>query len=202
MRLLLLHVLAISAFALGAPSRPRNLVIHERRAAEPVVWARSRRLEAHKVLPLRIGLKQQNMHELEELLMSVAHPESPTYGQHWSPEQVASHFAPSEASISGVKSWLSDTGFHPDRIRISPSKGWIEVNATVAEVEDLLDAEYYVYTHPSGYEQTSSCYTLWCQRISCLSYMFDRLRVLLSAGPHPRARGTHQTDGSFRSSPS
>ena len=165
MRLLLLQVLASCAFAVGAPSHRRDLVLHERRAAEPVAWVKSRRLEAYKVLPLRIGLKQQNTHELEKLLMSIAHPESPTYGQYWSPEQIADHFAPSEASISSVKSWLSETGFHPDRIRVSPSKGWIDVNATVAEVEDLLDAEYYVYTHPSGYEQTSSCYALWCWRI-------------------------------------
>jgi tripeptidyl-peptidase I len=159
---LLLQVLAICTFTVGAPSRRQNFVLHERRAAEPVAWTKARRLEAHKVLPLRIGLKQQNMHNLEELLMSIAHPESPTYGQHWSPEQVADYFAPSDASISSVESWLSGTGLHPDRIRVSPSKGWIEVNATVAEVEDLLNTEYYVYTHPSGYEQTSSCCNLCC----------------------------------------
>jgi tripeptidyl-peptidase I len=157
---LLLQVLAICAFAAGAPSRRWNFALHERRAAEPVAWTKTRRLEAHKVLPLRIGLKQQNTHELEELLMSIAHPESPTYGQHWSPQRVADYFAPSEASIFSVKSWLSDTGFHPDRIRVSFSNGWIEVNATVAEVEDLLSAEYYVYAHPSGHEQISSCCNL------------------------------------------
>jgi tripeptidyl-peptidase I len=156
---LLLQVLAICAFAVGAPSRRGgwNFVLHERRAAEPVAWTKTRRLEAHKVLPLRIGLKQQNTHELEEILMSIAHPESPTYGQHWSPQRVADYFAPSEASISSVKSWLFDAGFHPDRIRVSLSKGWMEVKATVAEVENLLSAEYYVYTHPSGHEQISSC---------------------------------------------
>ncbi|KAI0256021.1 subtilisin-like protein [Lactifluus subvellereus] len=172
MRLLLLHVLAICAFAVGAPSRRSNLVLHERRAVEPIAWVKTRRLEAHKVLPLRIGLKQKNTHELEKLLMSIAHPESPTYGQYWSPEQIADYFAPSEASISSAKSWLSDTGFHPDRIRVSPSKGWIDVNATVAEVEHLLDAEYYVYTHPSGHEQTS------CESYSVPEYMREHVELI------------------------
>ncbi|KAI0256020.1 subtilisin-like protein [Lactifluus subvellereus] len=172
MRLLLLHVLAICAFAVGAPSRRSNLVLHERRAVEPIAWVKTRRPEAHKVLPLRIGLKQKNTHELEKLLMSIAHPESPTYGQYWSPEQIADYFAPSEASISSVKSWLSDTGFHPDRIRVSPSKGWIDVNATVAEIEHLLDAEYYVYTHPSGHEQTS------CESYSVPDYIREHVELI------------------------
>ena len=30
------------------------------------------------------------LHQLEEMLMSVAHPDSRTYGQHWFPEHVAS----------------------------------------------------------------------------------------------------------------
>jgi tripeptidyl-peptidase I len=180
---LLLQLLVIGAFVAAAPSpsRRHNFVLHERRTSQPVTWTQTRRLEPRKVLPLRIGLKQQNAHEIEELLMSIAHPDSPTYGQHWSPERVASYFAPSKASISTVKTWLSDSGLHPDRIRISLSNGWIEVNATVAEVEDLLDTEYYVYTHPSGHEQISLCYKLCCPDISCLTHIYDRLRMLLSA---------------------
>jgi tripeptidyl-peptidase I len=179
---LLLQVLAICVFVAAAPSpsRRHNFVLHERRTGHPVTWTQTRRLESHKVLPLRIGLKQQNVHQIEELLMSIAHPDSPTYGQHWSPERVASYFAPSEPSISTVKTWLSDSGLHPDRIRISLSNGWIEVNATVAEVEDLLDAEYYVYTHRSGHEQISPFYKLCCPDISCLTDIHDRLRVLLN----------------------
>ncbi|KAI9451656.1 subtilisin-like protein [Russula earlei] len=153
MLLSFLQILAISSLVAAAPSRRANYVVHERRAAEPVTWMKSRRLDPDKVLPLRIGLAQQNLHELEDLLMSVAHPDSPTFGQHWSPERVAEHFAPSEDTISTVKLWLINEGFRGDRIRVSPSKGWIDVNATASEVESLLDAEYHVYTHPSGHEQ-------------------------------------------------
>jgi tripeptidyl-peptidase-1 len=155
MRLSFFFLLAICTLVAGAPSRRVGYVVHEKRTVEPVAWFRTRRLEAHKILPLRIGLTQQNIHELEELLMSVAHPDSPTFGQHWSPGRVMEHFAPSQVTVSTVRSWLIASGFHPARIRVSHNKGWIDVNATTSEVESLLDAEYYVYTHPSGHEQIS-----------------------------------------------
>jgi tripeptidyl-peptidase-1 len=184
MRFLFLCLLAISGCSLvaAAPSRRASYVMHEKRAAEPVDWHKTRRLEAHRVLPLRIGLTQQNIHELEELLMSVSHPDSPTFGQHWSPERVIEHFAPSEATISTVKGWLIASGFDRARIRVSHNKGWIDVNATTSEVELLLNTEYHVYTHPSGHEQISSCSTaISYPRILGLTHLRDRLRVLFSA---------------------
>src|SRR5712672_4749579 len=151
---LLLQVFAFCSLVAGLTSRT-NYVVHERRAAEPVDWVKTRRLNADKVLPLRIGLAQQHLHELEEILMSVSYPDSPMYGKHWSRERVVEHFAPNKVTTDAVKAWLIDSGFHPDRIRVSPSKGWLDIKATVSEVESLLDAEYHVYTHSSGHEQIS-----------------------------------------------
>jgi len=162
MRLLFFWVLAIGPLVAGAPSRNAHYVVHERRAVEPVNWVKTRRLEAHKSLTVRIGLAQQNLHELEETLMSVAHPDSQKYGQHWSPERVAEYFAPSETTVSMVKSWLMDAGFHPERLYHSRSKGWITVKADVSEAESLLKAEYYLYTHPSGRKQIGPCGTPHC----------------------------------------
>lgn len=57
----------------------------------------------------------------------------------------------SEESADEVASWLADSGFAPERINQHANKGWIEVNdATVAEIEDLLQTEYYVYGHKHG----------------------------------------------------
>ena len=182
MRFSFLCFLAICTLVAAAPSRRGGYVVHESRAPEPVAWAKTRRLEAYNVIPLRIGLTQQNMHQLQELLMSVSRPDSPTFGQHWSPERVVEHFAPSEDTVSKVKNWLIASGFNPGQIRVSHNKGWIDVNATTAEVEYLLDTEYHVYTHSSGHVQISPCCSTICYpRMSCLTYMYDRLRVLLSA---------------------
>lgn len=141
-----------AAYAVPSP-RSTTHILHEKRAMEPTGWTQSRRLDADRVLPMRFGLTQQNMHRLEELLEAVSHPESPTYGKHYSPSEIVETFAPSKATIDEVTNWLLGAGISRDRLRLSVNKGWIHVNATTAEVEDLLKAEYHVYTHPSGVEQ-------------------------------------------------
>ncbi|KAI0694701.1 subtilisin-like protein [Earliella scabrosa] len=89
------------------------------------------------------------------MLLAVSHPLSPSYGKHWSPQDIVDTFAPSEETIRRVAEWLEEEGIARGRMRLSASKGWIEVNATVAEAERILDTEYHVYTHPSGAEQIS-----------------------------------------------
>ena len=144
---------ALLSVAVAAPSRRSPLVLHETRAAEPLEWAPIGRLDSNKILPMRFGLTQQNLHLVEEMLMAVSHPESPSYGKHYTPAEIVDTFAPSNETISAVTSWLIDSGFAPNRLRLSANKGWISLEATTSEVEDLLNAEYHVYTHPSGDQQ-------------------------------------------------
>ena len=137
-------------FAVPSSSLRSDHVVHEIRAAEPIHWAKTGRLNSNSVLPMRFGLVQQNLHRLEEMLMSVSHPDSPKYAQHFTPMEVVDTFAPSEETISAVTNWLVDSGFSRDRLRLSTNKGWIHVNASTSEVENLLNTEYHVYSHPSG----------------------------------------------------
>jgi tripeptidyl-peptidase I len=144
---------SIVSTVFAAPAHSTH-VVHERRAAEPdSSWTLTRHVESDRTLPLRIGLAQSNLHELEGLLTAVSDPASLTYGQHWSPEAVANHFAPSQESHDRVVAWLRGSGIEPQRLKLSPSRGWISVNATIGEVEDLLKTEYHVWTHSSGVEQ-------------------------------------------------
>lgn len=148
--------LTVASVAIAAPSKRFSHVVHEKRAFEPIDWIQDRRLEATKVLPMRIGLTQQNLHRLEEMLLSVSHPESAKYGQHFTPKEVADAFAPHDDSIAAVKAWLTDAGIHEDRLKLSPGKGWIEFDATAAEAEELLQTEYHVFSHAdTGIEQIS-----------------------------------------------
>ncbi|KAF9561788.1 subtilisin-like protein [Agrocybe pediades] len=157
----------------AAPSRRSPLILHETRAAEPLDWEVTRRLEADKVLPMRFGLSQQNIHRVEELLMAVSHPESPTFGKHYTPEEVVDLFSPSDETIATVTKWLVDSGFSRDRLRISANRGWISMDATTAEVEDLLNAEYNVYTHgPTGDEQFG------CHNYSLPAHVRDHIDLI------------------------
>ena len=57
-----------------------NLVVHEERTREPVAWDKVARANKDVVLPLRIGLKQQNLENAEQYVYDVADPDSPNYG--------------------------------------------------------------------------------------------------------------------------
>jgi tripeptidyl-peptidase-1 len=129
------------------PHQKAGFVVHEKRVDHPA-WTNVRRLERDVPIPLRIGLKQQNLDKLPEFLMAVSDPTSSLFGLHWSPEKVAKVFAPATRAIDAVNTWLIDAGFDTQRLRSSHNTAWIEVqNATVEEVERLLGAEYYVYSH-------------------------------------------------------
>ena len=154
--LLFMMYLNLSLFAMligiavAAPSSRSLHILHETRATETFDWVPIGRLDSNKILPMRFGLAQQNLHRVEEMLMAVSHPESPTYGKHYTPADIVKTFAPSNETISAVTNWLVDSGFAPSRLRLSANKGWLSLEATTSEVEELLKTEYYIYNHASG----------------------------------------------------
>lgn len=89
---------------------------------------------------------------MEAFVNDIAHPDSPNFGNHWTPEQVIEKFSPSSETVHTVKDWLLESGFTTERVRVTKTKGWVEVNATVEEAERLLNAEYHVYKHATGKE--------------------------------------------------
>ncbi|KAF8155864.1 subtilisin-like protein [Crassisporium funariophilum] len=146
--------IGLSLYVKASPlvARHGEFTLHEKRQDHPE-WKLSRRLESHVNIPLRIGLKQRNLHLIPEYLMSVSDPASPAYGQHWSQEKVVEIFAPSSLANETVHAWLMDAGFEPSRLRVSHNKAWIDVHgATTVEVERLLNTEYHVYEHDNGEE--------------------------------------------------
>ena len=127
-------------------------IVHEQRIEHPS-WRLVGRVEGDATLSLRIGLKQRNLDLLPDYLMSVSDPNSPSYSQHWTPEKVVETFAPGSEAWDRVHAWLVGAGFKKTRVKTSANRGWIEVrDATVSEVEQLLDARYHVYKREEGGE--------------------------------------------------
>lgn len=62
-------------------------------------------------------------------------------------EEVAEFFAPAPSSVSAVHDWLTSNGIAAGRIGQSVNKQWIQFDATVEEVEDLLFAEFFMWEH-------------------------------------------------------
>lgn len=82
-----MHLLAATAALAGlaAAIPPQagghgHFVVHEKREAQPLGWTRQDRASKDTVLPVRIGLKQNNLHRLDEYIDDIANPESPNFG--------------------------------------------------------------------------------------------------------------------------
>ncbi|KAH7927947.1 subtilisin-like protein [Leucogyrophana mollusca] len=150
----LLSWLTLSLVVVSGATSPWTL--HERRSHIPPGWNRARKHEPSAIIPLRIALTQPNIDQIGSYLNDVSHPDSPNYGDHWTPDQVATKFAPTKETINTVRDWLLQSGVDPARVEVSPGKGWLHVNSTVGEVEGLLRAKYYVYVHDTGAEHVAS----------------------------------------------
>ncbi|OCH91087.1 subtilisin-like protein [Obba rivulosa] len=139
--LILAKGLSLAAASLSLSS----YVVHESRRSISTRWTPVRRAEHGVLLPLRIGLKQENLHSLEEYLLDVSHPNSPNYGKHWASTKVAETFRPSSVALGIVRAWLVDSGLESSRIELSSTGGWLHATVSVSEAESLLATEYYVY---------------------------------------------------------
>lgn len=65
-------------------------------------------------------------------------------------KQIIELFAPAPESIDAVHNWLTSSGIEPSRISLSRGRNWLNVNASITEVEGLLKTEYKVYEHTTG----------------------------------------------------
>ncbi|KAI1349367.1 peptidase S8/S53 domain-containing protein [Xylaria sp. FL0043] len=127
---------------------PRTHVQHEKRTtSHGSAWSKVERAKREALLPVRIGLKQTNLMDGHNLLMDISNPESENYGKHLSAEEVVDFFAPLESSVQAVKNWLVEAGIKAHTISQSANKQWIQFDAPVDQVEDLLMTDYHVWEH-------------------------------------------------------
>ena len=134
-------------------------VLHERRSLDHK-WEREQKLPSDVVLPMRIGLTQQNHHKTSEFLDQVSHPESADYGKHWTTKQIAETFSPSAETKAAVEEWLSQNSISPDR-HSHRRTNWLEVNVTAQEAEKLLRTEYFVHLHEGSGIRKVACDEYW-----------------------------------------
>jgi tripeptidyl-peptidase-1 len=137
MRLLALISTAFSAalfcsgVAYSLPSTVFGHVVHEKRDTVADGWTKTSYASADTPLNLRIGPKQLNLEQAEELVNAVSHPRSETYRQYWTPQQVLEVFAPSSDTVSDTIAWLLEAGIPRSSIALSAGKNWIKVETTV-----------------------------------------------------------------------
>ena len=90
---------------------PDTHVIHERQSSHMKSKLRKRsKPDRNLQLPMRIGLKQDNLDKAPAWLMDVAHPASENYGKHWTIDEIIDAFKPSDQTVDAVRQWLRDNG--------------------------------------------------------------------------------------------
>ncbi|KAL2070575.1 hypothetical protein VTL71DRAFT_13601 [Oculimacula yallundae] len=154
-----LQVALVSAFAAQVAAAPfsSSQVVHERRDYIPKKWIKRSRVDRDIELPIRIGMTQSNLDKGHDLLLEVSHPTSKKYGQHYSAEEVADIFAPSQKTVDAVHEWLVSAGIAAEKISQSVNKQWMQVDASVLDLESLLDTEYHEYEHTDSGKTTLAC---------------------------------------------
>lgn len=155
---ILLSALAVSR-SCGLPLSENEYVVHEHLGALHPRWQVNSVIarDMNPQIEMRIAITQQNVHRGEEFLMEVSDPASSLFGQHWSKEQIAKTFSPSEASIEAVKSWLVASGIDKDQIVPSRDGGWLIFPIGLSSAEDLLQAKYRVYTDSQTGDSQLAC---------------------------------------------
>ncbi|KAF7368024.1 Tripeptidyl-peptidase sed3 [Mycena sanguinolenta] len=124
---------------------PRTMVVHESRAAPAQGFVQSGAAPAEQQLTLRIALKQNNIAGLETELYKVSDPASELYGQHLTLEEVTEFVKPTDETLAAVSSWLSENNI--DAKPVTPAGDMLEIKIPVSQANDLLSAEFSVFTH-------------------------------------------------------
>lgn len=149
--------LAATALALPSPSVPATHRLHEKRDFLSAEWIRGKEVPHDALLPVRIGMSQQNLDRGHDLLMEVSDPESPKYGKHYTADEVADIFAPSEHTVEQIKSWLHESGVHAERVSHSVNKQWLQFDANAAELSGLLKTKFHEFMHVPTQKMHVAC---------------------------------------------
>ncbi|KAF8191898.1 family S53 protease, partial [Mycena galopus ATCC 62051] len=132
-------------FATAKAMVPRIMVVHESRAAPAEGFIQSAAAPPKQEITLRIALKQNNIAGLETELYKVSDPASEFYGQHLTLEEVVEFVKPMDETLAALSSWLSENEI--DAKPVTPSGDMLEIKIPVSEANDLLSAEFSVFTH-------------------------------------------------------
>ncbi|KAJ6567134.1 subtilisin-like protein [Mycena capillaripes] len=143
----MLAVAYLVAAALLASAKPLSdsLIVLERRDAVPAGFVHVGAAPAEQVINLKVNLVQNDLAGLEAALYNAAVPTSPSYGQWLSKEEVESFAKPSDETTAAVTQWLSDNGI--EFSSASAAGDWLSLAVPVAKANELLNADFSVFTH-------------------------------------------------------
>jgi len=87
-------------------------------------------------LSFRVYLNQRDQAGAEALAQSVSDPDSATYKQYLSPDQVRDRFAATDGTVNAVKSWLTGSGFAVGDV--PSNRAYVEATGTASQVQNAF----------------------------------------------------------------
>lgn len=197
MQFTLLSIIASLATSVAGAAVHTGYVSHEKRDTPARNWIKRAPVSHSATLPMRIGLKQSNLHKGNDLLMEVSHPASPRFGKHYSAEEIVELFAPSDETVDAVRSWLLAAGIESHRISQSANKQWMQFDAKVSEAESLMKTKYHHYEHAPTGRLSVACdeYHLPEDVVEHVDYVLPGLRLM--AGGKATANELKKRDNEF-----
>eukprot|EP00928_Gymnodinium_smaydae_P041914 TRINITY_DN28301_c0_g1_i1.p1 TRINITY_DN28301_c0_g1~~TRINITY_DN28301_c0_g1_i1.p1 ORF type:complete len:594 (+),score=97.96 TRINITY_DN28301_c0_g1_i1:150-1784(+) len=111
----------------------------------PEGWSISGPALPHASIEITFAVKQQNLQKLHDELMRVSDPDSPSYGDHLTNEEVNALTAPRREHHAAVMDFLSAHGLAGKNA--TPNGDQIVVVVSAALAETLLSAKYMQFHH-------------------------------------------------------
>jgi subtilase family serine protease len=146
LQLALISICVVAFLLLGVPARAQRQALETRMTASPKARAvgqtpTTQRLNLALTLPLRNG------RQLEFLIQQLYDPTSPQYRHFLTVEQFAEQFGPTPTDYDKVIAFATKYGLTV--ANTSPNRLVLDVNGTVAQIEQAFQVHLLVYQHPT-----------------------------------------------------
>ncbi|KAI0085899.1 family S53 protease [Irpex rosettiformis] len=146
-------LLVLSALCSLAVSKPhtRSLAVHEAVATTPRGYVRTAPAASDSTIKLRIALAPKDIDGLITTLYDVSDPKSNLYGAHLSKEEAEAFVSPTSETVEKVNEWLKENGV--TATPLTDAGDWLSVQIPVSKANEMLNADFSVFTHPTTNKQ-------------------------------------------------
>lgn len=110
------------------------------------VWNQGLPASDDATLDLHILLNHARRAELDQLILDIATPSHPEFGNFLSREQLKEYHQPSESALGDTKAWLEGNNISSGAYQIVHFGDQISLKISVKEAEALLDTTFYEFT--------------------------------------------------------
>ncbi|PRP86285.1 tripeptidyl peptidase I precursor [Planoprotostelium fungivorum] len=138
----ILCIVLVSGF--GGLKRPSSVTARTFAPRTTHKWTPSTLPSRHHTRDYFIALRERNLDQVERLAIDISDPESSSYSQHLTFEQLNGLTSPHDEDIQRVTRWLQA---HSIEHEVLPAKTYIRVRATTRQIESLLRTKLRTFSH-------------------------------------------------------